>query len=278
MAAYQTLIFLHLPKTAGTTLRHIIDRQYQPEEILSIDGVDVQRVIDELESLPPDGKRKIRCLKGHAPFGLHRWLPQPAAYVTLIRNPLERIVSEYYYVRRTPQYPFHEELIARELSLLDYVRIDIESGKANLQTRWIAGLMDIHDALPPYDFLPGDALSVARRNLETHFAVVGLTDQFDEALLLMRRVFGWRNILYCRKNVSPDRPSVEQIETTTRRLMETHNELDLELYEFACTLFDEMLQEHRISAMEVTAFRAMNRVYGLLERMQSLAREHTPVA
>jgi hypothetical protein len=256
----------------------VIDRQYQAEEILSIDGVDVQRCINELQSLSPTEKQEIRCVKGHAPFGLHRWLPQPAAYLTLIRNPLERIVSEYCYVRRTTQHPFHEELVARDLSLLDYVRIDIEWAKDNLQTRWIAGLVDMHNALPPYDPLPSDALSVARRNLETHFVVVGLTDRFDEALLLMQKILGWGNIFYRRKNVSPDRPSVEEIGTATRRLVETHNQLDLELWEFASARFEEMLEEHRISALKVSAFRAMNRFYASFERMRNLAREHAFLA
>lgn len=34
------LIFLHIPKTAGTSLRKIVERQYSPNEIVSLYGFD----------------------------------------------------------------------------------------------------------------------------------------------------------------------------------------------------------------------------------------------
>jgi hypothetical protein len=37
-----------------------------------------------------------------------------------------------------------------------------------------------------------DMLETAKRNIETHFAVVGLSECFNEALILLRRLFGWR--------------------------------------------------------------------------------------
>jgi hypothetical protein len=64
------LIHLHLPKTAGTTLRTIADRNYTGDEIYTVSQPYAQQG-EELRDLPEQRRRKIKPLRGHMPFGLH---------------------------------------------------------------------------------------------------------------------------------------------------------------------------------------------------------------
>ena len=73
----EAVIFLHLPKTAGTTVNRLIEWEYRLSEMYSIDPVLFKWSAAHLRKLPPERLKKIRMFKGHMLFGLHEVLPQP---------------------------------------------------------------------------------------------------------------------------------------------------------------------------------------------------------
>src|SRR4051795_5479521 len=81
----EAVIFLHLPKTAGTTLNRLIEWEYPVFETYSIDPVFFTWSAAHLRKLSPDRLKKIRMFKGHMLYGLHDDLPQPATYITVLR-------------------------------------------------------------------------------------------------------------------------------------------------------------------------------------------------
>lgn len=256
----EIVIFLHIPKAAGTTFYQVLDHQYMAQHIQYIkEGMSKQRSIDAFRKLPEEKKARLRCIRGHMPFGLHQWLPKPATYITILRNPVERIVSDYYYVRRTPIHPFHSELIEKNISLEDYIRRMEDKNTTNLQTRWVAGCVDFDSVMPPYEDLPANALDLAKENIKNFFSVCGLIERFDESLLLMQKILGWKNIYYMRRNVGKRRPSEEQSPVATLRLIEKYEEKDLELCEYAGKRLTEMLNTHCIDGEQISKFRVMNR-------------------
>jgi len=254
---YKSLIFLHIPKAAGTTVSRIIERQYSRVNIFNIDGANVHSSIEEFKNLSEQQRKSIVCVKGHMHFGLHVYLAQPCAYITLLRNPVERIVSHYYYVLRTPVHYLYEQVTSKNLTLDDYVDSGISPELDNGQTRIISGVWGVEDP-------PSDMLEIAKRNLREHF-VVGLTERFDESLILMKRHLGWRCVYYRRENVKPKRLGKSGPSKNTLRLIQKSNEKDLELYAFAKQLFEESLQEEGSSfESEVRMFRLLNRVYNIV--------------
>ncbi len=94
----QRIIFLHIPKTAGFTLQKIIERQYPPQSIYTLEPSNELESIREFQSLDPAQRAKTRLLKGHLNMGqkLHEYLPQPVTYFTILRDPVERVLSHYY--------------------------------------------------------------------------------------------------------------------------------------------------------------------------------------
>jgi hypothetical protein len=243
------LIHLHLPKTAGTTLRTIADRNYSDGEIYTISKPYAEQG-EELRDLPAQRKRQIKLLRGHMPFGLHEHFDKPADYFTVLRNPVERIISAYYYIRRTPTLPHYREVAGKNMTLEDFARCGLPQ-TYNQQTGLISGRLD--------NFT--DALEIAKHNLSTHFIAVGICERFDETLLLLNKQVGWKRIFYHRQNVTKDRPARSEVPQTAIRLIEKRNALDMELYEFAWLKFDEALNAQGLFTEQVRHFQRMNRVY-----------------
>ena len=204
------LIFVHIPKTAGTTLMRVIERQFPPSQTyfmnLYLMNDDRQKSIEHLKIHTQVEKAQIRCLKGHMPFGLHQFLPRMSRYVTVLRDPIERMISSYYFVlsldKNDPLYSIYFKKSLEEFVTFMYTRNEL-----NLQTRYIGGGIEFENLRPPYPPLGQDAITIAKRHLATEFQLVGLTERFDETLILMKQLFGFRNVFYAKRNVTRMRPS-----------------------------------------------------------------------
>ena len=113
-----TVIFLHIHKAAGTTLHRIIERQYPPDQIWSFDE---RHDFEAFRALSEAQKEEIRMLRGHMIFGLHEFMPRPCIYVTLLRDPVERVLSFYNYIRRNPHHYHSEMIVSQGLTLQQFL-------------------------------------------------------------------------------------------------------------------------------------------------------------
>lgn len=249
------LIFVHAPKTAGSTLSRIMDWEYSPLEICDIDGRFYYWSIQRISRWPIERLARMRLFKGHMPFGLHRFMPQPVSYITLLRDPVDRTASEYYYKRYRRTHPIADR-DAKLMSFEDYVRT-VPYG--NPQTKAIAGVGCVYDyywytVMPSYRFYSGpctaETLEIAKRNLARYFCLVGLTERFEETLALAKVLFGWKVPCYTSMREGSKRPKKEKISTRQRALIAKYHEFDMELYSYGVSLFEQAITEHaeRVSA------------------------------
>jgi len=250
-AANRCIIFLHLPKTGGVTLRRALKWKYAPE-MLNVETLT--KPAETLAGVPLSERRNARVVTGHLHYGVHHYIPQQCEYITLLREPIARVVSYYYYILGHPKHWRHAELVRSGISLEEFVRTSTERGVENDQTRMLAGRgageLDSGS-------LGRDALDEAKRNLGS-FLVVGLTERFDESFILIRRALGWKFPLYVTANVAtrPKPASATALESIRER-----NQLDLELYDHARGLFSAAIERHGESLQrEVAVFRALNRL------------------
>src|SRR3990172_10282719 len=94
----KTLIFLHIQKTDGTTLRSIMVKQYKDGEVCGIYKHSHNFIPkDSFKSLDDEVKRKYRAIIGHVSYGIHDMLPegQAYAYATILTDPVKRVLSLY---------------------------------------------------------------------------------------------------------------------------------------------------------------------------------------
>lgn len=256
MRAQNTVIFLHIPKAAGSTLNYVLTREYSREETFGMDNTRIKESIERLVGLPQSDRRKIRILRGHMPFGLHRHLPSPAAYVTILREPVSRMISHYHYVLATKAHYLHEEVVSKRMSLHDYVVSGISEELDNGQTRLLAGYIDEI----PVGECTDELLDLAIENIENHFLVVGISERFDETLLRMYGALEWRRTpFYVRQNENKQRHALKSVLPETVDAIRERNRLDCKLYEHAKTRFEN--SRYLTDAEDLSKFRKLNRIY-----------------
>jgi len=259
------LVFVHIPKTGGLTLAEIIRRQYPSDSTTWMSFQKPDQVSAFLKKSPEE-KADIKCVMGHFPFGFHSHLPGPSVYVTLLREPVARLISECRYIQRRPGegpwWPPKEAL----KSLDAYLDYRIATRAVNVQTRLISGHFPKVGAPPPFDPLPANALDEAKRNLKEHFAVVGVTDRFDEALLLMKKRIGWaKSISYARRNAAPEPFTTDGLSPEFVARIRMHTQLDAELVAYASTLLTDAVEREGDSFQhELTKLRKRNHLSHLI--------------
>jgi hypothetical protein len=234
----RAVIFLHIPKTAGTTLNRIIEWQYNPLAIFTMDPYRIRATPERLQKLSERRRRSLRMVRGHLYYGIHEFLPQGATYFTMLREPVARFFSSYYFIQRRPLHPMHRKVTTERIGVEDFIRLTPR--RQNLQCSLIAGIKNGET----YD---ERILDRAKENLLKSFSVVGISERFEESLLLMAKTFDWEIPFYENRKVSKTRP---QIDPRAVEMIRDHNRLDLELYDFGKSLFEEGLQKKEAAVRE----------------------------
>ena len=134
-----TLIFIHLPKTGGTTMHAILRRQYRSEKIFRTNPEEHWESLRVFREFPDEEKSKYRLITGHMRFGIHEDIKNPSSYITFLREPIQRIVSYYYYILSYRNHYLHQEIKSKSMSLIDVLESGIAREFENSQTRRIAG-------------------------------------------------------------------------------------------------------------------------------------------
>lgn len=235
------VVYLHIPKTGGSTLVDIMRRQYPPGATRWFSYQRPEQVA-AFEALSETEIEGIQLLAGHFPFGIHRRLPGKATYVTMLRDPVGRFISEYKQVKRKHWQGDWHPPSERLRSLDDFLDYRIETNATDVQTRFLSGCFPPPGSKPPFDPLPGDALERAKQNIEDHFSMVGVMERFDESLLLMKRQLGWpHRVSYVRQNTAPQSTSPRDMSTKLLERISESSSSDVALVEFATERMNRLI-------------------------------------
>jgi len=231
-----TIIFLHIPKTAGTTLDRILHQEYEPQQIYNL-GQTVQKSIRAYQELATEEKEVIRIVSGHTPYGFHKYVPGSSTYFTFLRDPVDRVVSFYHFVKNQEQHYLNTAATKEFSGIKPFVSSGITTMVDNGQTRLISGVW----LEPRFGEITSQTFEQAKTNLSQSFSVVGLTEQFDATLLLLRETFNWHDIKYMRQNVTKVSPLERNLTPEERETILSINQWDVALYEYAHALFEQQI-------------------------------------
>lgn len=257
----KSLIFLHIPKSAGSTLHNILERNYDPERTYTIDGLRTNQSIQEFKELSTRRRSSIDLLKGHMVFGLHKYIPSPCTYITFLRDPVERVISYYFYVRRFPEHYLHKKVVESNMSLQDFVESRMTTELFDFQVKMIAG---VESALHSWDYDKA-LLKLAQDNIDKYFLTVGFAEYFDQSLLLIKKKLGGSFWPYYKKlNVTKGRAKIDTIDENVIQLIRVNNSLDCALYDWALVRFNRELCAAKITNFNVVLFRLLNGLYSMV--------------
>ena len=247
------LYFLHLPKTAGTTLYFTIDSYFD------LDSIFPYRFWNKYLKNAPKLKKnilksnsKFRLFRGHFGYGLTRTLPKNPIFVTVLRDPVQRTISDYHHRIRG-----NEPKYSKKLPIAEFFK-DSEQTKTfeNTQTYHIGLNPDIlsitksykprqirkfrfREELPYWadEYSKKEILSTAKKRLSS-FEFVGIAERLEESMFLLYYTFGWRPLSRPWLLNPTKKSTIEELPPETIKIIQNKVSLDTELYNLAQELFE----------------------------------------
>jgi Sulfotransferase family len=257
------IVFHHIQKTAGTAMRSVIRANLRPYErsvgkVKSLKDQSSEALLawhrEYYESLPPERRNQMLAVMSHcANYMLPVIDDRAVLAITLLRDPVDRIVSQYYRRAHNQGKP----LEAAGVELPDFYkrrndatigdiyaslggRSPADSPLAFRYSRFFNGqsrsLLDPHydtrDLL--YSQGPPEDADVWRERLFTLVSDryrVGLQERFDEFVASLGKQLGWKVLRpTVRGKVTSNRPRLHEIDPGTVASMRAYNWLDDELH------------------------------------------------
>ena len=193
MPEKRNILFLHVPKAAGSTVQRMLRRKYG-RRFLECPWTEVDQQSKQLRDFDT-ATSGTRVICGHFGYGIHEALSGESEYVTVLRHPAKRTQSYYRYAATTPGHYLYDQLVRDgttfEEFLLSRMTVEID----NFQTRLFSGEKGRVNEKPIGELDAAD-LEKAKCRLKEDFVLVGLSEDLAGTLLLWKQHFGWRSVFY----------------------------------------------------------------------------------
>jgi hypothetical protein len=174
-------LFIHVPKTAGSSLQSQLSARLRPAYNIHIDyeaprrsyAEDFGQAVDRF--IEAGAGRRCQFASGHIDVEMARRIEaalSPVRLITMMRHPVQRVISEFRY-QRTPAHPPHEQFRQRFPRIEDYVR---GQGMQNGMFRRLG--------------LEGESAAEAAARLDRDFTFIGTLETYDYSLRLLSRLLG----------------------------------------------------------------------------------------
>lgn len=248
LTAENRLLFLHIPKTAGCSINQFLINRFPAGQTCLIHP----RVGDDVAGLIPE--TPLLCYSGHVTYDFTRLLPGNLRVFTLLRDPVERSLSSYFFYRRSRPEDIAESMLpVQHMEMGAFVRTypkEAEIAFGNRQVMYFSR---------PYDYfrqpfanedhpVTREELGLAKENLSR--CLVGLVERIGDALTLLSHDFGWPvPDRVAEENRTVNRP--KSVDSAGQAWLMEHTSLDQELYAHGQQLFLkrwEKLQKHHEDA------------------------------
>lgn len=232
----------------------ILHREYLLKRGTVFDADNIGK-IDRFRNLPESFRHRLSIVKGHLYYGVHQYIPRPAQYFTLLRKPLERTVSLYNYLMAEPNTPFYKEVNEKQYTLEQLFENGYILNIDNCQVRFLCGAGPI-----PFGQVNERHLQMAIDNLSNCYDAVGISEHFDESILLFAKKFGWATPWYTRQNEGRGGGiRLSELSEATLEKLKHYNRYDEILYQKAVELFRKEMDAAGPGFMdEVAAFKKEN--------------------
>jgi len=188
---FDKLVFMHFPKTAGTTLHDILVEQFDdakicPERYSNIRRFDTQQI------------EKFVYFSGHYSMNDVDVVPSPKKIITFLRKPEDRILSLYYFWRAHTDETIKKHnlggpLLAKSMPLLDFLKHKGNGIPNNIDNVYVRNLIGSPKAIKGEPYYgtggPDKATKAAMLKLQSMY-FVGFKERFEEDALKLCKKLG----------------------------------------------------------------------------------------
>lgn len=230
----RTILFEHIPKTGGITLRGILLKVYGKKHVFFINSNNPGSSLEAYKNLDEHARKNIVVIAGHGALLYESYLTNPFK-ITILRDPVALFLSQFYYLKISKKDPFWEKVSQMD-SPLQYLEYALSMGQDNLMTRFLANSMDwtIYEKQTFHQMSKHgeELLKQAKFNLNHFDAVINLS-HFDEGIFALSRLLNWPGIpLYKPRNRTPKKPTHNQPDSQVVQQLRQALRYDVDLYDY----------------------------------------------
>jgi hypothetical protein len=218
------LLFVHVPRTAGFTLKHLLEEVYGVRHTL----LDLHKY--DVEVIDPS---RYELIEGHITFRKARRLVGARNLMTIVREPVSRVVSVARHMRRFNRAERTTVLRARAQPAEELFAAlpELSNGQTKqLSFRW-ARSQPAPDSLPFAQYALGAI-------------PFGVTERFSDSMVLFAERFGLRVPPFGVSNASDEHGDEDLRSDAFRALAAERNDLDRQLYEHANAVFQTRIDTY----------------------------------
>ena len=246
-------LFLHIQKTAGSTVVDLARFAYgsnnfmshgdylSPSPEVAFEGFDEISGLGARLRVPDRQFSKyqdIAFVSGHFGYDFAKSLMPGRYSFTFLRNPIERILSFYYFCKtQDPKqyeiYALVQKLTLEQFLMLGLERPEIQSFIWNHQTLQLADGWGSSNTRKLLCFSPEEILDLAIRHLDD-FSYIGFAETFEEDRDHILKALGIappKNKIV--SNANSGRPTARDLPATTLNLLDELTHMDKALYKAA---------------------------------------------
>lgn len=251
----KALRFLHIPKTAGSTFRQILLLQHKNRKTFSFTG-DLSSDIKHYEALTNKEKDEIKIFLGHAPITTGIDKADNSIIITFLRNPVNRVKSFCQHVSEGKS-PYLLKSFPPESFDLERFLYSGNPELSNLQTKMLINHLDCESSLLIDSLSPKEAKDQAINNLFNKISLYGITEYFDESLLLFHKHLNWKIPFYSKKNVRNIKRLIKFQKRHEKVIMDM-NSIDIEVYMTAKKRFENLTENIFLLKFKSKIFKLIN--------------------
>lgn len=216
-------LFIHIPKSGGTSLGRVAE--------LAENGGGEKFIRFWHHPVKPEVIQEMllhNFVFGHFKYGIHQHFKQNCTYMTMLRNPVDRVISHYYYHLKSETDRFHA--LAANNPIETWVTLSFDANNDHVQ--FISGK---HGIPSEKEF------QQALRNLH-QFGFVGIYERFDESMVLLKYYAGFKNVFYNYTKSVVGRPKMHDLTPEVIEKIKEYNKYDLLLYEEGKKIFENQIK------------------------------------
>jgi len=242
--ALKATIFMHIQKTAGTSIVHSIRQNYGNQNVMShgdhLDGWSEFPLVDKFfdPEITQNQFSHVPFISGHFGYDFAKLFLKKRYSFTFLRYPIDRILSLYYFCRSRDPNQFRIYRLTQEYTFDEFLSMgltepEIKSCIWNNQTWQLAHGYGNSDKRNISSFAPEEMLELAIRHLD-EFSYIGFAETFEKDRDHILKALGITPPLEkIVSNANPERPTAKDLPPSTLKLLDELTHLDQVLYKEA---------------------------------------------
>jgi len=203
-----------------------LEMNYSRRVIFKLDGRQPQKSVKQFQSMPQTMQHRFCLIAGHLAHDLLDYVHQDTITLTVFRDPIDRIISHYYFVKQNRQHYLHKQVARSKISLEDYVSSGLGEELRNWYTIYFSGL-----SIKEAEMAPEASVQRAFQVISEKYDIVGFQD--DLSAVIQRIITAahltepFQNLV---QNKTSKRPKLEEVDENVKKSIAGVNFLDVKLY------------------------------------------------